>query len=85
MQARVILSKNRKHLAHPIETADMYISTPLLLSLASLSVGQSTFSPLRPPSIPLAVRSPYLSTWQQAGSDGGNGGYLAGRWPTFWA
>lgn len=45
---------------------------------------ESTFSPLRPPSLPLAVKSPYLSTWLQAGSDGGNGGYLAGEWPTFW-
>ncbi|PPJ58961.1 hypothetical protein CBER1_04118 [Cercospora berteroae] len=25
-----------------------------------------------------------MSTWQQAGSDGGNGGYLPGQWPTFW-
>lgn len=25
-----------------------------------------------------------MSTWQQAGSDHGNGGYLAGQWPTFW-
>lgn len=24
------------------------------------------------------------AAWQQAGSDGGNGGYLAGQWPTFW-
>jgi hypothetical protein len=63
----------------------MSISSFLILSLAGLAVGQSTFSPLRPPAIPLAVRSPYLSTWQQAGSDGGNGGYLAGQWPTFWA
>ena len=53
---------------------------------ALLAVGvQSTFSPARPPSIPLGVKSPYLSTWQDAGSDGGNGGYLAGQWPTFWA
>jgi hypothetical protein len=57
----------------------------LISSLAGLAIGQSAFSPLRPPAIPLAVRSPYLSTWQQAGSDGGNGGYLAGQWPTFWA
>jgi hypothetical protein len=63
----------------------MLILGSLLISLASVATCQSTFSPLRPPSIPLAVRSPYLSTWQQAGSDGGNGGYLAGRWPTFWA
>ncbi|KAI9667071.1 MAG: hypothetical protein M1831_001248 [Alyxoria varia] len=45
----------------------------------------STFTPARPPSLPLAVSSPYLSTWQNAGSDGGNGGYLAGQWPSFWA
>ncbi|EGP88303.1 GTA glutaminase A [Zymoseptoria tritici IPO323] len=57
----------------------------LLCTLATLAAGQSsTFSPLRPPAIPLAVRSPYMSTWQRAGSDGGNGGYLAGQWPTFW-
>ncbi|KAI9721680.1 MAG: hypothetical protein M1828_005048 [Chrysothrix sp. TS-e1954] len=56
-------------------------------SLVGLSDAQakSTFSPARPPAIPLAVRSPYLSCWQQAGSDQGNGGYLAGEWPTFWA
>lgn len=48
------------------------------------NTGNSTFLPARPPAIPLAVKSPYLSTWQQAGSDGGNGGYLAGQWPVFW-
>ncbi|KAF2659697.1 glutaminase GtaA [Lophiostoma macrostomum CBS 122681] len=45
---------------------------------------QSTFTPARPPSLPLAVKSPYLSTWFPAGSDGGNGGYLPGQWPSFW-
>ena len=48
------------------------------------SLAESSFSPLRPPALPLAVKSPYLSTWLQAGSDGGNGGYLAGQWPTHW-
>ncbi|KAK4504245.1 hypothetical protein PRZ48_005161 [Zasmidium cellare] len=56
----------------------------LIPVIAAQSSQQSTFSPARPPAIPLAVRSPYLSTWQAAGSDGGNGGYLAGKWPTFW-
>ncbi|MFF6956804.1 glutaminase domain-containing protein [Streptomyces sp. NPDC008317] len=37
----------------------------------------STFSPLRPPAVPLAVRSPYLSTWLPADN-------LAGTWPAFW-
>ncbi|CEL07861.1 Putative Glutaminase GtaA [Aspergillus calidoustus] len=56
----------------------------LCLWLASLAEAQSTFSPARPPALPLAVKSPYLSTWLPAGSNGGNGGYLAGEWPTFW-
>jgi hypothetical protein len=53
-----------------------------MLSLVSLSLlvstvfAQSSFSPTRPPAIPLAVSNPYLNTWQQAGSDGGNGGYV---------
>ncbi|GLI76787.1 hypothetical protein PoHVEF18_005065 [Penicillium ochrochloron] len=57
----------------------------LLVSSFVASIGaQSTFSPARPPALPLAVKSPYLSTWLNAGSDGGNGGYLAGEWPVFW-
>jgi hypothetical protein len=56
----------------------------LVASLVTSIGAQSTFTPARPPAIPLAVRSPYLSTWLDAGSDGGNGGYLAGQWPVFW-
>ncbi|KAF4552872.1 Glutaminase A-like protein [Elsinoe fawcettii] len=64
----------------------MLVSTlsSLALGLAAVSAAQSTFSPTRPPAIPLAVKSPYLSCWQLAGSDSGNGGYLAGQWSTFW-
>ncbi len=66
-----------------------YSALPLA-SLLSFSHAASTFSPARPPAIPLAVKSPYVNCWQQAGSDAesggpGNGGYLAGQWPTFWA
>lgn len=35
------------------------------------------FDPLRPPAVPLAVRSPYLSTWMPAS-------ILAGTWANFW-
>jgi hypothetical protein len=35
------------------------------------------FHPIRPPATPLAVRSPYLSTWLPAD-------VLPGTWPTFW-
>ncbi|USW48528.1 hypothetical protein Slin15195_G018470 [Septoria linicola] len=63
----------------------MHLSSFFAAGLAGLASAQSSFSPLRPPAIPLAVKSPYMSTWQQAGSNGGNGGYLPGQWPTFWA
>ena len=60
--------------------------TGVLAVLASLAtaIAGSTFTPIKPPSQPLAVRSPYLSAWQPAGSGGSNGGYLAGQWPRFW-
>jgi hypothetical protein len=41
------------------------------------TVPAGTFSPLRPPATPLAVRSPYLTTWLA-------GDTLPGTWPTFW-
>ena len=66
--------------------------------LPSVCFAASTFSPARPPAIPLAVKSPYVSAWQQAGKDvepaglgnggpngPGNGGYLAGQFPSFWS
>ncbi|RMZ71230.1 putative glutaminase [Pyrenophora seminiperda CCB06] len=56
----------------------------LLLLLTTAVQAISTFTPTRPPSLPLAVKSPYLSTWFPAGSNGGNGGYLPGQWPSFW-
>jgi hypothetical protein len=46
-------------------------------SAASSSAALPAFDPLRPPSVPLAVRSPYLSTWVGADSP-------TGHWPNFW-
>jgi len=43
---------------------------------AAIAVTPS-YDPLRPPAIPLVVRSPYLSTWLAADN-------LPGTWPTFW-
>ncbi|KAJ8611771.1 hypothetical protein MRB53_037778 [Persea americana] len=70
----------------PMMLAALHLPPPIVVKLdvRALTACESTFSPLRPPAIPLAVRSPYLSTWLQVGSDHGNGGYLAGQWPTFW-
>jgi hypothetical protein len=46
-------------------------------AVESAKVATSSYRPLRPPAIPLAVRSPYLSTWLAADN-------LPGTWPTFW-
>ncbi|KAF2126519.1 glutaminase GtaA [Dothidotthia symphoricarpi CBS 119687] len=63
----------------------MYLSVLSTLGgLLLTTAAESTFTPARPPSLPLAVKNPYLSTWLPAGSDGGNGGYLPGQWPQFW-
>jgi len=43
----------------------------------STIVGATTFTPLRPPATPLAVRSMYFSTWLA-------GDTLPGTWPSFW-
>jgi len=43
-------------------------------------VSRPRFDPLRPPAIPLAVRSPYLSTWISTH----NKETLNGQWPIFW-
>lgn len=60
-----------------------YLLTACFAGIVSVQ-GQSTFTPARPPALPLAVKSPYLNTWLNAGTDGGNGGYLAGQWPVHW-
>ena len=46
----------------------------------TVSAASWTATPFTPPSIPLAVRSPYLSAWLPQGS----GTALNGAWPTFW-
>ncbi|BGP31425.1 hypothetical protein JCM10296v2_003189 [Rhodotorula toruloides] len=44
----------------------------------------SSFSPLLPPAIPLAVKSPYLNALLPTGGEGGSTGYLAGSWARHW-
>jgi hypothetical protein len=55
------------------------------ITLASALAGAAsalswTATPFNPASIPLAVRTPYLSTWLPQGA----GTALNGEWPTFW-
>ncbi|KAF8513743.1 DUF1793-domain-containing protein [Hysterangium stoloniferum] len=59
------------------------ISAPLLVGfLVARAVANVTWTatPLNPPAVPLAVRSPYLSAWLKQGS----GQALNDDWPTFW-
>ena len=58
-------------------TGTAQAAAPATGSAAAAAPAASTFSPLRPPAVPLAVRSPYLSTWVPADN-------LAGTWSTFW-
>ncbi|KAJ7761626.1 hypothetical protein DFH07DRAFT_815613 [Mycena maculata] len=50
-------------------------------ALHALAAPSWTTTPFNPPSIPLAVRSPYLSAWLGQGQ----GTALNGAWSTFWA
>ncbi|EPE08170.1 glutaminase [Ophiostoma piceae UAMH 11346] len=59
----------------------LFLSLLSVLAVVTPLTSASTFTPLRPPAIPLAVRSPYLSTWL----NGDSGGILPGSWPRFWA
>ena len=75
-----------------------HVYVAALAASASLVSAASKFSPARPPAIPLAgiyfspfgfladdyiVKSPYMQTWLEVGSDdgGSSGGNLAGYWP----
>jgi len=56
-----------------------------LLSAVTLSLAAATATawdatPFNPASVPLAVRTPYLSAWLPQGS----GTPLNGAWPQFW-
>ena len=52
----------------------------LVALVGTVTQAASTFKPTKPPAVPLAVRSPYLSAWLQ----GDSGGILPGTWPQFW-
>ncbi|KAK1750810.1 hypothetical protein QBC47DRAFT_392602 [Echria macrotheca] len=60
----------------------MFLNSALAImaTLGSLASAASTFSPAKPPAVPLAVRSPYLNAWLQ----GDQGCLLPGAWPKFW-
>lgn len=60
-----------------------YASATVLALLGSQTEADSTFSPARPPAVPLAVRSPYLNVWLN-GQENGPHAILPGQWPRYW-
>lgn len=53
----------------------LFVALPL-----GVSAGTWTATPFNPASVPLAVRSPYLSAWLPQGA----GNALNDVWPQFW-
>ncbi|KAK3994663.1 hypothetical protein QBC44DRAFT_43312 [Cladorrhinum sp. PSN332] len=56
------------------------ILTALAVMGSKFAANASTFTPTKPPAVPLAVRSPYLNAWLQ----GESGCLLPGNWPRHW-
>lgn len=68
--------------ANQLLTQMLILSLHILLTFIVLARAAVTWTatPLNPPAVPLAVRSPYLSAWLQQGS----GQALNDVWPSFW-
>ncbi|PWY98696.1 DUF1793-domain-containing protein [Testicularia cyperi] len=73
-------------------SSDSVASNNQGLTNGKTALNKSKFYPINPPSLPLAVRSPYVNAWLPSGHNlndsppnmVGNGGYLAGQWSSFW-
>ncbi|KAE9407196.1 DUF1793-domain-containing protein [Gymnopus androsaceus JB14] len=70
---------HRLSLSTMVSTWNLALSIFLTLSVYPI-VSAWTSTPFNPPSYPLAVRTPYLSTWLPSGS----GAALNDVWPQFW-
>ena len=62
------------------------LRSALLLSIATVTVlgarqgaSAQTFTPIKPPSVPLITRTPYINTWLENSS-----AIAPGTWPTYW-
>jgi len=73
------------HAATRLSGQTLFAWTSAALFVFAEAQSGSTFNPARPPAIPLAVKSPYFSSWLQAGGSGENSGYLPGKWAQFHA
>ncbi|GAA5819993.1 hypothetical protein JCM3770_006817 [Rhodotorula araucariae] len=73
--AAVALARPARQTVFEVSRADLFA--------ARNGSQSSTFDPLLPPAIPLAVKSPYVNAWLPAGGAGSKG-YLAGTWAHHW-
>ena len=78
------IEREFSHLIIPISKFKMKTSSVLTSLAFAASASASSFSPARPPHIPLSVKTPYMSTGLTVGSDGGDGGLLTGDWARHW-
>ncbi len=69
------MSYNKHSLTAALSAAAFALA---LTAQAQTPPAGGTLTPIRPPAVPLIVRSPYVSTWQAENN-------LAGTWPSFWA
>jgi hypothetical protein len=58
-----------------------FVSGLLAAVLEGIAAQSLSYSPLRPPAVPLAVRNPYMNVWSATTV---NGGALNSQTPTFW-
>jgi len=50
-----------------------------VVALCSRAVGAQTFTPIKPPAVPLITREPYMNTWLRSAN-----GIAPGIWPEYW-
>ena len=63
--------------AGKIDDVRLYNRAITAADVTSLYQLASPMSPIRPPAVPLVVRSPYVNAWQASDTP-------PGTWPTFW-
>ena len=57
----------------------MASSVMTMVVLCCQNVGAQTFTPIKPPAVPLITRQPYMNTWLRAAD-----GLAPGVWPEYW-
>ena len=70
--------RHRARTSRSLRTAFLSFTAMTALAAGHAASAQ-TFTPLKPPSVPLITRTPYVNTWLENSS-----AILPGTWPTYW-